>query len=109
MDEVDIDFSGGSHQVFKIGPASVAVPGTTLGLETAHRAFGTLPWAELVAPAAELARRGFELTRPQAYLHAILDLILRHSDEGGGSTATRASGSSPGTRCACPTSLERST
>ena len=82
MDEVDIDFSGGSHQVFKIGPASVAVPGTTLGLETAHRAFGSLPWAELVAPAAELARRGFELTRPQAYLHAILDLILRHSDEG---------------------------
>ncbi len=82
MDEVDIDFSGGSHQVFKIGPASVAVPGTTLGLETAHRAFGTLPWAELVAPAAELARRGFELTRPQAYLHAILDLILRHSYEG---------------------------
>jgi len=82
MDEVDIDFSGGSHQVFKIGPASVAVPGTTLGLETAHRAFGTLPWAELVAPAAALARRGFELTRPQAYLHAILDLILRHSYEG---------------------------
>ena len=55
MDEVDIDFSGGSHQVFRIGPASVAVPGTTLGLETAHRAFGSLPWAELVAPAAELA------------------------------------------------------
>ena len=81
MDEVDIDFSGGSHQVFKIGTASVAVPGTTLGLETAHRAFGTLPWAELIAPAAELARRGFELTRPQAYLHAILDLILRPSFE----------------------------
>ncbi len=82
MDEVDVDYSGGSHQVFKIGPASVAVPGTTLGLETAHRSFGSLPWAELVAPAAELARRGFELTRPQAYLHAIIDLILRHSDEG---------------------------
>jgi gamma-glutamyltranspeptidase/glutathione hydrolase len=82
MDEVDIDFSGGSHQVFKIGPASVAVPGTTLGLESAHRAFGTLPWVDLVAPAAEMARRGFELTRPQAYLHAILDVILRHTDEG---------------------------
>ena len=82
MDEVDIDFSGGTHQVFKIGPASVAVPGATLGLEKAHRAFGTMPWAELVSPAAELARKGFELTRPQGYLHAILDLILRHSDEG---------------------------
>src|SRR5438270_6705586 len=82
MDAVDIDFSGGDHQVFQIGPASVAVPGTLAGLGEAHRRFGSLPWAELVAPAEELARRGVELTRPQAYLHAILDLILRHTDEG---------------------------
>src|ERR1041385_5196052 len=27
MDAVDVDFSGGSHQVFHIGPGSVAVPG----------------------------------------------------------------------------------
>src|SRR5206468_4248003 len=40
------------------------------------------PWKELVVPAVEAAREGVELTRPQAYLHAILDLILRHSDEG---------------------------
>src|SRR5436190_15528017 len=82
MDSVDIDFSGGDTQVFRIGPASVAVPGTLKGLEEAHRRFGSLPWAELVAPAVELARDGVELTRPQAYLHAILDLILRHTEEG---------------------------
>ena len=82
MDAVDIDFSGGDTQVFRIGPASVAVPGTLKGLEEAHRRFGSLPWAELVAPAVELARAGVELTRPQAYLHAILDLILRHTEEG---------------------------
>src|SRR5919199_1738717 len=52
------------------------------GLEAAHRAYGTRPWAELVAPAIELAREGVELTRPQAYLHAILDVILRHTEEG---------------------------
>src|SRR5918912_1077397 len=28
------------------------------------------------------ARGGVELSRPQAHLHAILDLILRHTDEG---------------------------
>jgi gamma-glutamyltranspeptidase / glutathione hydrolase len=81
MEAVDVDFSGGSTQVFKIGAASCAVPGSPLGLERAQRSFGTLPWAELFAPAIELARGGVELTRSQAYLHAILDLILRHSPE----------------------------
>ena len=48
----------------------------------AHRAYGSLPWARLIEPAVSLARNGVELTREQAYLHAILDLILRHTDEG---------------------------
>ena len=82
MDSVDIDFSGGDTQVFRIGVASVAVPGTLKGLEEAHRRFGSLPWTELVAPAVDLARGGVVLTRPQAYLHAILDLILNHEEAG---------------------------
>jgi gamma-glutamyltranspeptidase / glutathione hydrolase len=81
MDSVDVDFSGGSTQMFRIGPASCAVPGTPLGMEDAHRSFGRLPWAELIAPAVDAAREGVELTRGQAYLHAILDLILRHTPE----------------------------
>jgi gamma-glutamyltranspeptidase/glutathione hydrolase len=81
MDAIDVDFSGGSHQIFHVGAASVAVPGAALGLERAHRAFGRLPWRELFAPAIELARRGVELTPGQAYLHEILDLILRHTPE----------------------------
>jgi len=81
MDSVDVDFSGGSTQVFHIGGASVAVPGATLGLEQAHRVFGTLPWPDLFGPAIELARGGVELTSAQAYLHGILDLILRHTPE----------------------------
>jgi gamma-glutamyltranspeptidase / glutathione hydrolase len=82
METVDVDFSGESHQVFRIGSASCAVPGATVGLATAHRRFGTLPWRTLLEPAIDAARTGIELTRPQAYLHAILDLILRHTDEG---------------------------
>jgi gamma-glutamyltranspeptidase/glutathione hydrolase len=82
MDTVDVDFSGESTQAFRIGSASCAVPGTTAGLAAGHRRFGTLPWGTLFEPAIEAARRGIELTRPQAYLHAILDLILRHTDEG---------------------------
>jgi gamma-glutamyltranspeptidase/glutathione hydrolase len=82
MEAINVDFSGDSSQVFKIGAASGAVPGALAGLEHAHRAYASMPWRELVAPAIELARGGVELTRPQAYLHAILDLILRHTDEG---------------------------
>jgi gamma-glutamyltranspeptidase/glutathione hydrolase len=82
MESIDVDFDRETAQVFHIGPASCAVPGNAAGLEAAHRSYGSLPWHELVAPAVELARSGFELTRQQAYLHAILDVILRHTAEG---------------------------
>src|SRR5205823_9394506 len=52
-----------------------------VGLEEAHRSFGRLPWRELFQPAIELARNGVELNNGQAYLHGILDLILRHTPE----------------------------
>ena len=82
MEAVDVDFSGGSTQVFKIGAASCAVPGAVAGMEAAHRGFASRPWRELLQPAIRVAREGIEMTRAQAYLHAILDLILRHADEG---------------------------
>src|SRR5438067_359170 len=40
--ELAVDFDGDTQQVFHTGAAAVAVPGTALGLETAHRSFGTL-------------------------------------------------------------------
>jgi gamma-glutamyltranspeptidase/glutathione hydrolase len=84
MEAVDVGFGGDAEttQVFRIGEAAVAVPGAAAGLAALHRAYGSLPWAELVQPALELARAGVRLTRPQAHLHGILDLILRHSTEG---------------------------
>src|SRR5581483_2740709 len=84
MHAVDVGFGGDSDttQVFRIGPASCAVPGAVAGLEAVHRAYGRMPWRELVVPAIELARGGVRLSREQAHLHAILDLILRHTEEG---------------------------
>jgi gamma-glutamyltranspeptidase/glutathione hydrolase len=82
MEQVEVDFTPESSQAFRIGAASCAVPGALAGLARAHRSYGSLPWAQLVEPAIALARNGIELTPPQAYLHAILDLILRHTDEG---------------------------
>jgi gamma-glutamyltranspeptidase / glutathione hydrolase len=81
MEDVDVDFDGSTHQIFHVGAASAAVPGVPLGLETVHRRYGSLPWAALLEPGIELARSGLELTRQQAYLHALLDLILRHTEE----------------------------
>jgi gamma-glutamyltranspeptidase/glutathione hydrolase len=77
-----VDFDGDTQQVFHTGPAAVGVPGTALGLEAAWERFGSLPWAELAAPAAALARDGVDLTPAQGYLHKILDALLRHSPEG---------------------------
>src|SRR5687767_13516041 len=46
METVDIAFAGEStSQVFRIGAASAGVPGAALGLQAAHRAYGTRPWA----------------------------------------------------------------
>ncbi|HEY7206949.1 MAG TPA: gamma-glutamyltransferase [Gaiellaceae bacterium] len=81
METIDVVFEGSETQVFRIGEATVAVPGTALGLEAAHRAHGSLPWRDLVGRAVELAREGVELRPAQAYLHRILDAILRHRPE----------------------------
>jgi gamma-glutamyltranspeptidase / glutathione hydrolase len=79
--EVWVDF-GDSQQVFYTGPMSVAVPGMVLGFWEAAARWGSMPWADLLAPAARLAREGVILNEPQGYLHEILDLLLRYSPEG---------------------------
>ena len=65
MIAVDVVF-GGVPQVYSIGGASVAVPGVPAGCGEVHRRWGRLPWAEVVAPAAALARTGVVLPAPQA-------------------------------------------
>ena len=73
---------GDSQQIFYTGPMSVAVPGAALGLWEAHARWGSVPWAELIAPAIRLAREGVVLNEAQAFLHRILDPLLRYSPEG---------------------------
>src|SRR5207237_7537466 len=82
MERVEIDFSGESTQIFRIGSASCAVPGAVAGLAAAHRRFGTLPWKALLEPAIQAAGDGVGVTRPQAYLHGILGLMLRPAAHG---------------------------
>jgi gamma-glutamyltranspeptidase/glutathione hydrolase len=72
---------GDAVQVFNIGAASVGVHGNPAGICDAASRFGTVPLAELTAPAAELARRGVELTPMQAYVFEILAPILQSTRE----------------------------
>lgn len=44
------------------GFLSVGVPGTVAGLYLAHQRLGSLPWADLVAPAIRLAREGIPIS-----------------------------------------------
>jgi gamma-glutamyltranspeptidase/glutathione hydrolase len=48
------------------GVLSVSVPGAVAGAELAARTYGTRPLAELLAPAAELAERGYPVTESVA-------------------------------------------
>ena len=80
LEPVDVSF-GDAMQVFNIGAASVGVHGTPAGICEAASRFGTVPLAELTAPAAELARRGVDLTPMQAYVFEILAPILQSTPE----------------------------
>jgi gamma-glutamyltranspeptidase/glutathione hydrolase len=44
------------------GLLAVGVPGTVAGLWKAHQQHGSIPWADLVQPAVELAQNGFPLS-----------------------------------------------
>jgi gamma-glutamyltranspeptidase/glutathione hydrolase len=77
---VDVSF-GDAVQVFNIGAASCGVYGTPAGICAAAERFGTIPLAELAAPAAALAREGVEVNAEQAYVFEILAPIYSSTAE----------------------------
>jgi len=72
---------GDAIQVFNIGPASVGTYGMAAGVCEASSRFGRIPLADLVRPAAQLARDGVELNGPQAYVIEILAGIVTSTPE----------------------------
>jgi gamma-glutamyltranspeptidase / glutathione hydrolase len=72
---------GDAIQVFNIGAASVGTYGMAAGLCEAADRFGRVPIAELVQPAAELARAGVALNEQQAYVVEILGGIVTSTPE----------------------------
>ena len=62
------------------GYPSVCVPGLAAGLWTAHRRWGVKPWAEVVRPAIDLARGGFEILPKSREQFAEQEKKLRKGD-----------------------------
>lgn len=62
------DFMTGYHikvaeRANELGHRAVAVPGAVRGLAKLLQAYGSLPFAEVIAPAVDLAERGFRVDR----------------------------------------------
>jgi gamma-glutamyltranspeptidase / glutathione hydrolase len=80
LQAVDVSF-GDAVQVFHIGPASCGVYGAPAGVCEAIAQWGSVPLADLVAPAAQLAREGVVLNAGQAYVAEILADLLTSTPE----------------------------
>lgn len=50
----------------RFGVFACGVPGSVDGMWAAHQKFGRLPWAQLLAPAIELADKGYQITQREA-------------------------------------------
>ena len=78
--DVEVDF-GVTKQAFHIGRGSAAVPLVLPGLIQAQARWGKLPLAIVLEPAIELARDGYILSGPSAYVCDLLITILSQSTE----------------------------
>ena len=72
---------GDASQIFYIGPDSCGLYGTPAGVRGAMERWGTMPLADLAAPAARLARTGVALNAEQAYVARILSELLLSTPE----------------------------
>lgn len=61
-----VDASGAVTADSRLGPLAAGIPGVVAGLWLAHQRYGSLQWAELLAPAVRLARDGWQLDRYHA-------------------------------------------
>lgn len=63
-----LDAQGKESKLAGQGYLAPSVPGTVAGFAMAHKKFGKLAWADVVAPAIALARDGVTLTPDEAFV-----------------------------------------
>ena len=94
---VDVDF-GPTVQQFHVGKTAAAVPGALRGIVELHARGGRLPLSEIVAPAVEAGRHGYDVGGPMAYVTQILAPILDVTDTVQGMFRPGARNPAPGAR-----------
>ncbi len=83
-----LDAEGNVTDKGQYGPLAAGIPGVVAGLARAHEMYGTLAWAELLAPAVRLAEEGCVLDRFMAR-------DLSRATQAMRAYAARASGADP--------------
>jgi gamma-glutamyltranspeptidase / glutathione hydrolase len=81
FDRVDVPFDEQTTQVFHIGAAACAVPGVVAGVAAVHGRFGSLPWRDLLMPAAEAANDGVASWGGQQAVLKAIEAVLTHTEE----------------------------
>lgn len=85
--EMDCDFRpiladfGTAQQEFHIGQGTIAVPGSVKGIFRIHKELGSMPLADIAAPAIAYARDGVEVNGVQAYIFSIVRPIYTATPE----------------------------
>ncbi|MCP4210957.1 MAG: gamma-glutamyltransferase [Halieaceae bacterium] len=77
---ITTDF-GATQQEFHIGMGSIAMPGSIDGLVHIHKTLGSLPMAEILAPAIHYAREGILINGLQAYIFSLVEPIYHSTVE----------------------------
>ena len=68
------------YQFFS-GPRSIGVPGEVKAMYSAWQAHGKLPWKQLVEPAIDICKNGFEINR-ELYLAMKEEEKVLYNDPG---------------------------
>jgi gamma-glutamyltranspeptidase/glutathione hydrolase len=81
LEPIEVRFTEDAVQKFHVGPASCGVYGNPLGVAVISQRFGSVPLAELAAPAARAAREGVELTPMMSQFFEVLGPIITRTPE----------------------------
>jgi gamma-glutamyltranspeptidase / glutathione hydrolase len=81
VERVLVPFDKKTTQEFHIGAAACAVPGVLAGLHAVHSRYGSMPWRDLLLPAADAANRGVASSGGQYAVLVAIREILRHTPE----------------------------
>ena len=81
VETLSVTYGASAQQQFHVGWGTIATPGCFAGYLDAHRRWGRLPLADVVAPAIDAARTGVALDEVQLAFIRVIGAILQVTPE----------------------------